>query len=226
MTISISWCCRAESDFNAFYTVQSYFWFSLAQIQIISYFVRITKEQKWDMFSLTKIKISSVTAWLSNDASIRNVEVLLFPLVTAQVRKTRQVWNQLLPCCVVYVWTLRALLQYGLTWSLCQLSAPHSPASSLVSGAERKKNLIWGENSCFAHRIRFISSRNSRESSRMDSLLQVLSGLCIKVTCSARSHIHCLKLSFLVSCWPLSVVVSDQWILYWFLFTSMKKLKL
>lgn len=139
MTISISWCCRAESDFNAFYTVQSYFWFSLAQIQIISYFVRITKEQKWDTFSLTKIKISSVTAWLSNDASIRNVEVLLFPLVTAQVRKTRQVWNQLLPCCVVYVWTLRALLQYGLTWSLCQLSAPHSPASSLVSGAERKK---------------------------------------------------------------------------------------
>lgn len=140
MTISTSWYCRPESDFNAFYTVQSYFWFSLAQIQIISYFVRITKEQKWDTFSLTKIKISSVTAWLSNDASIRNVEVLLFPLVTAQVRKTRQVWNQpavTLLCCLCV--DTQSILQYGLTWSLCQLSAPHSPASSLVSGAERKK---------------------------------------------------------------------------------------
>lgn len=114
-------------------------------------------------------------------------------------------------------------------WShLVALSAVSSSLTCFLVGfwSWKKKNLIWGENSCFAHRIRFISSRNSRESSRMDSLLQVLSGLCIKVTCSARSHIHCLKLSFLVSCWPLSVVVSDQWILYWFLFTSMKKLKL
>lgn len=194
MTISISWYCRPESDFNAFYTVQSYFWFSLAQIQIISYFVRITKEQKWDTFSLTKIKISSVTAWLSNDASIRNVEVLLFPLVTAQVRKTRQVWNQpavtLLCCLCVDTQSIFTV------WShLVALSAVSSSLTCFLVGfwSWKKKNLIWGENSCFAHRIRFISSRNSRESSRMDSLPQVLSGLCIKVTCSARSHIHCLK---------------------------------
>lgn len=191
MTISVSWYCRPESDFNAFYIVQSYFWFSLAQIQIISYFVRITKEQKWDTFSLTKIKISSFTAWLSNDASIRNVEVLLFSISNrAQVRKTRQVWNQpavTLLCC------LCADTQSIFTvWShLVTLSAVSSSLTCFLVGfwSWKKKDLIWGENSCFAHRICFISSRNNRKSSLMDSLPQVLSGLCIKVTC----NIHCLK---------------------------------
>lgn len=163
MTISISWYCRPESDFNAFYTVQSYFWFSLAQIQIISYFVRITKEQKWDTFSLTKIKISSFTAWLSNDASIRNVEVLLFSISNrAQVRKTRQVWNQpavtLLCCLCVDTQSIFTV------WShLVALSAVSSSLTCFLVGfwswKKKKSHLRWKQLLCSQDSFHFQSKQ-------------------------------------------------------------------